>query len=86
MALAAYEEPALDYACCAREGIVEDALFEEQVVWSAPDSYPWSCYIYQVQSEALQFISLRQRKEESEWRPMRVSDRQQTSEAVSSGR
>ncbi|XP_073111690.1 uncharacterized protein [Elaeis guineensis] len=84
VALAAYEEPALDSAYCAREGIVEDALFEEQVVWSAPDSYPWSCYIYQVQSEALQFIALRQRKEESEWRPMRVSD--QTSETPSAGR
>lgn len=88
VALAAYEEPVLDSAYCVYEGIAEDALFEEQMVWSAPDSYPWSCYVYQVQSEALQFISLRQRKEESEWRPMRVSDRQplQTSEAQSGER
>ncbi|KAJ6828337.1 uncharacterized protein M6B38_362940 [Iris pallida] len=73
VALAAYEEPPLDSAYCLRATFAEEAQFEEQIVWTAPESYPWACYIYQVQSEALQFVALRQQKEESEWRPMRVS-------------
>ncbi|WOL09557.1 hypothetical protein Cni_G18310 [Canna indica] len=76
VAVAAYEEPRLDSAYCVNERIVEEAIFEEQMVWTAPDSYPWSCYIYQVQSEALQFVALRQPKEDSHWRPMKVSDLQ----------
>lgn len=73
VAVAAYEEPPLDSAYCLNARIVEEAQFEEQIVWTAPDSFPWACYIYQVQSEALQFVALRQPKEESDWRPMRVS-------------
>lgn len=71
IAIAAFEEPPLDSAYCVSAEMAEETLFEEQVMWS--DSYPWACYMYQVQSEALQFIALRQPKEESDWRPMRVS-------------
>ncbi|XP_073000916.1 uncharacterized protein [Typha latifolia] len=74
VALADYEEPPLDLVYCASERIVEETSFEEQIVWTAPDSYPWACYLYQVQSEALQFVALRKRKEESDWRPVRISD------------
>ena len=73
VAIAAYEEPPVDSAYCVSAGIAEETQFEEQMMWSAPDLYPWACYIYQVQSEALQFIALRQPKEDSDWRPMRVS-------------
>ena len=82
VAVAAYEEPLLNSAYCVSEGIAEEALFEEQIVWMAPDSYPWSCYIYQVQSAALQLMALRQPKEESEWTPMRVCDYHQSSQAL----
>nr|XP_009413254.1 PREDICTED: uncharacterized protein LOC103994598 isoform X1 [Musa acuminata subsp. malaccensis] len=82
VAVAAYEEPLLNSAYCVSEGIAEEALFEEHFVWMAPDSYPWSCYIYQVQSAALQLMALRQPKEESEWTPMRVCDYHQSSRAL----
>ncbi|PKA53298.1 hypothetical protein AXF42_Ash010028 [Apostasia shenzhenica] len=76
VAVAAFEEPSLDSAYCVSTELVVDSVFEEQMVWTAPDSHPWSCNIYQVQSEALHFIALRQPKEESDWSPMKVSDRQ----------
>lgn len=72
--MGAYQEPPLELAYCVSERIVEETQFEEQMVWTAPDAYPWACYVYQPQSEALQFIALRRPKEESDWRPMRVSD------------
>ncbi|KAG0473021.1 hypothetical protein HPP92_014878 [Vanilla planifolia] len=74
VAVAAFDEPPLDSAYCVSAELAENTEFEEQMMWAAPDSYPWACFIYQAQSEALQFVALRQPKEDSDWRPMRVSE------------
>lgn len=74
VAIAGYVEPEPDLVYCVSESLVEEAQFEEQKVWSARDSYPWACHIYQVQSDALHFVALRQIKEESEWKPTRIRD------------
>lgn len=74
VAVAAFEEPAPDLVYCVSARLTEETSFIEQPVWTAPDSFPWSCYLYQVQSEALQFVALRLRKEELHWKAMRVSD------------
>lgn len=72
VAVPAFAEPERISVYCIAESEVEEAVFEDQKIWSAPDSYPWACHIYQVQSEALHFVALRQPKEESDWKPMRV--------------
>ncbi|XP_068305501.1 uncharacterized protein [Pyrus communis] len=72
IAVPSFIEPELDIAYCVAESLAEEAEFEGQRVWSAPDSYPWACHIYQVQSDALHLVALRQTKEESGWKPMRV--------------
>ncbi|KAK1261313.1 hypothetical protein QJS04_geneDACA008707 [Acorus gramineus] len=69
-----FEEPHPSASYCVRATLAEETVFEEQTVWTAPGSFPWACYVYQVQSEALHFVALRQPKEESEWKPMRVPD------------
>lgn len=74
VAVAAFEEPAPDSVYCVSARLTEETSFIEQPVWAAPDSFPWSCYLYQVQSESLQFVALRLRKEESQWRAMLVLD------------
>ncbi|CAK8539544.1 unnamed protein product [Lathyrus sativus] len=74
VAVAGYLEPEPDLVHCIAESLVEETQFEDQKVWSAPDSYPWSIHIYQVQSDALHFVALRQTKEESDWKPKRVRD------------
>ncbi|XP_065619172.1 uncharacterized protein LOC112023786 [Quercus suber] len=74
IAVANFTLPEPDSVYCVAESLSEETVFEEQKVWSAPDSYPWACHIYQVQSDALHFVSLRQKKEESDWKPMRVVD------------
>ncbi|XP_020979196.1 uncharacterized protein LOC107640015 [Arachis ipaensis] len=74
VAVAAHMEPEPDLVYCVAESLVEETEFEEQKVWSAPESYPWGCHIYQAQSDALHFVALRQIKEESNWKPMRVRD------------
>ncbi|BFG31191.1 hypothetical protein CerSpe_174650 [Prunus speciosa] len=74
VAVARFVEPELDVVYCIAESLAEETEFEEQKVWSAPDSYPWACHIYQVHSDALHFVALRQAKEESDWKPMRVLD------------
>ncbi|XP_068635813.1 uncharacterized protein [Aristolochia californica] len=74
VAVAGFAEPQQETAYCVSTRIAEEAVFEERMVWSAPDSFPWACYIYQVQSEALHFVVLRQLKEDSDWTPMRVSE------------
>ncbi|XP_047340404.1 uncharacterized protein LOC124943990 [Impatiens glandulifera] len=85
VAVDGYEEPETDFVYCISESVVEETTFEEQKIWSAPDSFPWACHIYQVKSDALHFIALRQLKEYSEWKPMRVLDRlHQPSETSSS--
>lgn len=72
VAVADYTEPRHDAAYCVHESLVLDAEFEEQTVWKAPNSYPWACYLYQVNSEALQFVALRQKWQNLNWKPMRV--------------
>ncbi|CAN4127752.1 unnamed protein product [Withania somnifera] len=69
-----YAEPEPNAAYCVAETLVEETVFEEQKIWAAPDSYPWACHIYQVRSDALHFVALRQPREESDWKPMRVID------------
>ncbi|PON47154.1 Vacuolar protein sorting-associated protein, partial [Parasponia andersonii] len=74
IAVASFEEPEPNAVYCMSESLTEETEFEEQKVWSAPDSYPWACHIYQVKSDALHFVALRQSKEESDWKPTRVLD------------
>lgn len=69
-----FTEPELDLVYCISEHLVEVTTFEEQKVWSAPESYPWACHIYQSCSDALPFVALRQPREESDWKPRRVVD------------
>lgn len=77
MGVAGFAEPEPDAVYCVSARLAEETVFEAPTVWTTPDSYPWTCYIYQVQSEALQFIVLRRPKEETDWKPKRVSDQQQ---------
>ncbi|XP_037495569.1 uncharacterized protein LOC105636609 isoform X2 [Jatropha curcas] len=74
VAVASFEEPEPNLVRCVAERLVEQTEFEEQKVWSAPDAYPWACHIYQVKSDALHFVALRQIKEESDWKPVRIVD------------
>lgn len=74
IAVASFDQPEPDEVYCVAESLAEETQFEAQKVWSAPDSYPWSCHIHQVQSDALHFVALRQKKEDSNWKPMRVLD------------
>ncbi|KAJ4846821.1 hypothetical protein Tsubulata_004613 [Turnera subulata] len=74
VAVANFEEPEPNLVSCVAESLVEETEFEEVKVWSDPESYPWACHIYQVKSDALHFVALRQTKEDSDWKPMRVVD------------
>ncbi|XP_023553987.1 uncharacterized protein LOC111811402 [Cucurbita pepo subsp. pepo] len=74
VAVADFAEPGPNVVYCVAESLAEETVFEEQKIWSAPDAYPWACHIYQMQSDALHFVALRQSKEESDWKPMRVLD------------
>lgn len=74
VAVPSFEEPEPSTVYCIAECIAEETVFEEQKIWAAPDSYPWACHVYQVHSEALHFVALRQPREESDWMPMRVVD------------
>lgn len=74
VAVAGFIEPEPELVYCVAETMAEETRFEEKKIWSAPDSYPWGCHIYQVQSDALHFVALRQPKEESDWKPLRVLD------------
>ncbi|KAL5724125.1 hypothetical protein ACHQM5_007426 [Ranunculus cassubicifolius] len=88
IAVSGYTEPQNNSVYCVSETLAEETVFEEQKIWAAPESYPWACHVYQVQSEALQFVALRQLKDESDWKPMRVVDEHQPVmivEASSSG-
>ncbi|KAG8382460.1 hypothetical protein BUALT_Bualt05G0079500 [Buddleja alternifolia] len=69
-----FTEPELNSVYCVAQSLCEETTFEEQKIWSAPDSYPWACHIYQSRSDALHFVALRQPKEESDWKPRRVLD------------
>lgn len=72
VAVPGFVEPELDSVYCVAAAVVEETTFEELKIWSAPDSYPWACHIYQVNSDALHIVALRQPKEECDWKPMRV--------------
>ncbi|XP_048140983.1 uncharacterized protein LOC115736923 isoform X3 [Rhodamnia argentea] len=74
VAVADFTEPQPDLVYCVAESLAEQTEFEEQKIWTEPDSYPWACHIYQIKSGALHFVALRQTKEESDWKPMRVHD------------
>ncbi|KAL3817950.1 hypothetical protein ACJIZ3_003855 [Penstemon smallii] len=74
VAVPSFTEPELDSVYCVTESLGEETTFEEQKIWSAPDSYPWACHIYQSHSDALHFVALRQPKEESDLKPKRVLD------------
>jgi vacuolar protein sorting-associated protein 13A/C len=84
VAVSAFEEPPLDCAFCVNERLVEDAVFEEQIVWASSDAYPWGCYVYQVQSSSLQFMALRLPKEQSQQKPKKIAEwyLQQASETL----
>ncbi|GER35434.1 pleckstrin homology (PH) domain-containing protein [Striga asiatica] len=72
VAVPSFEEPEVDSVYCVAESLCEETTFEEQKIWWAPDSYPWACHIYQTSSDALQFVALRQPREESDWKPKKV--------------
>ncbi|KAI3710546.1 hypothetical protein L2E82_40329 [Cichorium intybus] len=72
--MASFTEPEADMVYCVAESMAEETTFEEQQVWSAPESYPWTCCVYQVRSLALHFVALRQPREEAGWKAMRVID------------
>ncbi|KAK4786568.1 hypothetical protein SAY86_010401 [Trapa natans] len=74
VAVASFSEPEPDLIYCVAESLAEQTGFEDQKVWSAPDSYPWACHVYQIKSDALHFAALRQVRDESDWNPMRVVD------------
>lgn len=74
MAVAGFDEPEPNVVYCVAESLVEEAEFEGEKIWWAPDSYPWACNLYQVQSTALHFVALRQSREESGWMPKKVRE------------
>lgn len=74
VAIPDFREPEPDHVYCVAVSIAEDTEFEEQKIWTAPESYPWACHLYQVKSDALHFAALRQRKEDSIRKPIRVRD------------
>ncbi|CAH8391411.1 unnamed protein product [Eruca vesicaria subsp. sativa] len=83
VAVAGFKEPEPNTVYCMPTSLAEQTEFEEQKVWSSPDSYPWACHIYQVRSDALHFMALRQTKEESDWRAIRVRDDYRSMESES---
>ncbi|GKA44551.1 pleckstrin domain superfamily protein [Tanacetum coccineum] len=74
VAVSSFTKPEPDLIYCMAESIAEETTFEEHQVWYAPDSYPWTCCIYQVQSPALHFVALRQPRDEAAWKHMKVID------------
>ncbi|KAK4746515.1 hypothetical protein SAY87_012827 [Trapa incisa] len=72
VAVTSFSEPEPDLVYCVAESLAEQAEFEDQKVWSAPESYPWACHVYQIKSDALHFAALRQVRDESDWTPTRV--------------
>ncbi|KAE8731961.1 hypothetical protein F3Y22_tig00002338pilonHSYRG00243 [Hibiscus syriacus] len=73
IAIQGFEEPEVGIVQCVAETMVEETTFEEQKVWCAPESYPWGCHVYQVRSEALHFVALRENKA-TNWTPKMIPD------------
>ncbi|KAL8053513.1 hypothetical protein ABFS82_05G077000 [Erythranthe guttata] len=69
-----FAEPELESVYCISESVCEETTFEEKKIWSAAESYPWACHIYQTHSDALHLVALRHPREESDWKPKRVLD------------
>ncbi|KMT11750.1 hypothetical protein BVRB_5g105600 [Beta vulgaris subsp. vulgaris] len=74
VAVSGFSEPEANVVHCVAETLVEETAFEGEKIWSAPDSYPWACHFYQVQSAALHFVALRQPRENSGWMPKKVRE------------
>lgn len=74
VAVSGFSEPEANVVHCVAETLVEETAFEGEKIWSAPDSYPWACHFYQVQSAALHFVALRQPREDSGWMPKKVRE------------
>eukprot|EP01018_Ginkgo_biloba_P007916 Gb_35998 [translate_table: standard] len=72
VAVSGYEEPESSSIFCVHSNLVEETMLEDDALWSAPENYPWACNLYQVHSEALQFVALRQQKEVSDCKPWKV--------------
>ncbi|KAL9231233.1 hypothetical protein vseg_006486 [Gypsophila vaccaria] len=83
VAIAGFTEPEGNVVYCVAESVVEETEFEAQKIWSAAGSYPWACHIYQVQSDALHFVALRQSLEESGWKPKKVRESMPSSSSSS---
>ncbi|KAL2636221.1 hypothetical protein R1flu_007700 [Riccia fluitans] len=74
VALAGYLEPEDDSCWCIRETLTEHTEFEGPLVWQAPPSSPWNCYVYPVTCEALTFLALREPEQNAGVRPRRVKE------------
>ncbi|GMJ16090.1 hypothetical protein like AT4G17140 [Hibiscus trionum] len=74
VAVQGFEEPEADMVQCVAETMADETTFEEQKVWCAPESYPWGCHVYQVRSEALHFVALRETMESTNWTPRMIPD------------
>ncbi|MCO5606510.1 hypothetical protein L7F22_060698 [Adiantum nelumboides] len=72
IAMAAHIEPDVNDVWCAHSSIVQDAHFEEQEIWHSPNNSAWGCYIFQVASEALTFMAVRQTHQKTDIRPRKV--------------
>lgn len=71
VAVNAYIEPKVDVVWCARADIVEDAEFEDRLIWRA--NQPWRCFMYPLASDALTFVALREPKTECTPKVKRVA-------------
>lgn len=72
VAVEGYVEPEPSAIFCVHSTLIEETMFEDEPIWTAPGAYPWACYLYQVHSEALHFVALRQKKADSTWRPCKI--------------
>ncbi|KAL4278350.1 hypothetical protein GQ457_03G021670 [Hibiscus cannabinus] len=72
VAVQGFVEPEVNTVQCVAETMADETTFEEQKLWCAPESYPWGCHVYQVRSEALHFIALRETKEFTNWTPRMI--------------
>ncbi|KAI5072395.1 hypothetical protein GOP47_0012501 [Adiantum capillus-veneris] len=73
IAMAAHIEPDVNDVWCAHSSIVEDASFEDQEIWHSPNNSAWACFVFQVSSEALTFMAVRQAHQRTHIRPRKVA-------------
>lgn len=72
VAIAAHVEPDVNDVWCVHSSLVEDVSFEEQEIWRSPNNSAWGCYLYQVASEALTFMAVRQTQQITHMKPKKV--------------